>query len=369
MPSHNINLTPRQKSIMGGAAINVKKLLRQRGGTKSLKGGGGGIRYMVLMYFTAITAVCFASKYGDIPNIETVVKYFFTDLLEQGELYKPEFLRTVIETIYVTYVHLGEGQERPLACQDYRDAGYISGEYPARAGENCSANVDAFGENITVFCFTAFVTTLLGAGITIDMFMSSNGVKTADEKAKDFPKSSENDDMIKMLTRQIERKDTQISKQSEQIDRKDTQISKQSKQIDELIEQINGLRNLFKKAFAEGSPMQQFVDSITQRIHTSGNLGPNASVDDLFAALQDINEDLYRSYVPLYNPFQEVSYLFSNRGLESRSAEQGPDGVLQLETEPDPQPEYGGGNKNTRSRKKRGNKRKHTRRYRKKHRQ
>jgi len=89
----------------------------------------------------------------------------------------------------------------------------------------------------------------------------------------------------------------------------------------------------------------------------------------LFAALQDINEDLYRSYVPLYNPFQEVSYLFSNRGLESRSAEQGPDGVLQLETEPDPQPEYGGGNKNTRSRKKRGNKRKHTRRYRKKHRQ
>ena len=184
MPSPNIS--PHMSSILTGVALSMKK-----GDGNTLSGGGvPTIRTMMSMYFIAILGFFYAQKQGKIPNIEVVVRYIFEELLEQKGMYNKEKLHMVLETIYVTYTHLGEDQERPLACHDSRDVGYIVGEYEPRAGSDCDKYVEAFGVTVSTFCLTLLLSISLSIGISVNLFSNKARNKELTETNKELTRTN-----------------------------------------------------------------------------------------------------------------------------------------------------------------------------------
>lgn len=277
-----MKLNTTQKTILGGAAMNIKNIMKQSGGGKSLTGGGGAsTKTMIQMYVVAVTACCFAKKFGAVPNIEVLVKYFFSELLDQGDLYKPEWFHIVLESIYLTYAHLGQDQSRPLACNDERDVGYIT-SYESRAGEDCEANIDNFGELVTAICVTLLLTTLLAGGITMRA-LHLEGQRAITNN----PTTSSSNEMVQfvVMDKQTQMvKDGQMTQILNSLGEKDKQISLLLKSIGEKDKQI---ANMVAMAYAQGA-FQEIVNDITQRLERL-----SGGTNDLTQRLDQLTGEVY----------------------------------------------------------------------------
>lgn len=274
MPSNKLKLNSTQKTILGGAAMNIKNMMKQSGGGKSLSGGGGpSTKTMIQMYVVAVTACCFAKKYGAIPNIEILVKYFFNELLDQGDLYKPEWLHVVLESIYLTYAHLGQDQSRPLACHDERDMGYIT-TYQPRAGTECEAYVDNFGELVTAICVTLLLTTLLAGGITIRA-LNLEGDRAMKNQA--ITSNSSTNDRVQFVVMDKE-KDAQMTQMINTLGQKDEQITLL---LNSLREKDSQMANMIAVAYRQGA-FPEIVNEITRMLQQlSGDIDPTADPNNL----------------------------------------------------------------------------------------
>lgn len=275
MPLNKLKLNTAQKTILGGAAINIKNIMKQSGGGKSITGGGvTSTKTMIQMYVVAVTACCFAKKYGAIPNIEVLVKYFFNELLDQGSLYKPEWLHVVLESIYLTYAHLGEDQSRPLACHDERDMGYIT-TYQPRAGTECDANVENFGELVTAICVTLLLTTLLAGGITIRALNLEGKRAVQQPSLAQTSSSSANEVQFVVMDKE---KDAQMTQMINTLGQKDEQITLL---LNSLREKDAQMANMIDLAYRQGA-FPEIVNEITRMVEQlSGEVDPTADPNNL----------------------------------------------------------------------------------------
>lgn len=315
MPPNKLKLNTTQTTILGGAALNIKNIMKQRGGGKSFSGGGPNTQTMIQMYVVAVTACCFAKKYGAVPNIEVLVEYFFNELLDQRGLYKQEWLHVVLESIYLTYAHLGQDQSRPLACNDERDMGYIT-TYQPRAGTDCEAYVDNFGELVTAICVTLLLTTLLAGGITLRALSleGQRAITTSSSSSNEMVQFVVMDKQTQMV------KDGQMTQLLNSLGKKDEQISLLLKSLGEKDAQI---ASMVAMAYAQGA-FPEIVNDITRRLEQlSGEIGSNADVDSLtvetLRSLLDMMRGLRARCNPPMNALAGTYPTITNGGYKKRN--------------------------------------------------
>lgn len=163
---------------MKGAGSAIKKILSQKGGRRSKKGGMKAST-MIGVYLITLMAVAVMSQYGIIPSIDVAANAVMEAAGPQAvSMYSPTFMKHFIENIYIffAYPHV-DPANRPAFCADTRGA-VTSLNFWAEGfdkfDQTCAKGAEATGIFITGSLLAMVATMALSAGLTFKALVADN---------------------------------------------------------------------------------------------------------------------------------------------------------------------------------------------------